>query len=366
MKRTLVVLLGLLILVSCGNTKGESAVDRVIECNESAIRPDLPEYVKEVTFLPLGSSEGVLFGSVDKVAFHNDLIYIADYTSKKIVAYDMNGTLRFVIDRQGRGPGEYLEIKSFSVDSDNLYVLDNSGKKLLVYDSLTGEYKTDKMMPVIAWDVEALSNGGLIFAFVEAGGKLSKEQPEYRLFVTDNDLNIKRQLLDYSGKEESDVLGYDRFFSVYGDGILFCSFGKDAFYVLDRGNGEIVETVGIDFENKASWKDKRDKSLINNYTHLSSVPFACGEHLLCDITTKDGGGGYCFWGPDTQGFVSNPENGGRNCLLEPVGSYADSFVGLLSDRELYDSLVSTGFQKAGEDVERALDNGLLVLLFYHI
>lgn len=53
-------------------------------------------------------------------------------------------------------------------------------------------------------------------------------------------------------------------------------------------------------------------------------------------------------------------------MLEPVGSYADSFVSVLSDRDMYDVIVSTGFQKAGEDVEKALDGGSLVLLFYHM
>ena len=189
--------------------------------------------------------------------------------------------------------------------------------------------------------------------------------PPYRLFVTDNDLNIKEQMLEYSKNGDSDVLGYSHFFSVYGDRILFCSYFNDAYYVLDRNNGEIIETVGIDFENKASIKGKSDVSLVNNYTYLSSVPIACGDYLVCDITTKDVGGNYLY-GSRTQGFVSNPENGGRNCMLEPVCSYADSFVSVLEDRDMYDFIVSTGFQKAGEDAENALDSGSLVLLFYHM
>ncbi len=53
-------------------------------------------------------------------------------------------------------------------------------------------------------------------------------------------------------------------------------------------------------------------------------------------------------------------------MFEPVGSYADSFVSVLGDRDMYDYMVSTGFQRAGEDVETALDNGALVLLFYNM
>lgn len=365
MKKFSIIIICIFCLASCRNTINEFAVDRTIECKESQIEPDIPKFVKDVTFLPLETNANTLLGSVDKVEFYDGTVYIADYSTRKVVAYDMTGKLRFVLDRQGRGPGEYLEIKSFSVDSDNLYILDNFGRKLFVYDSLTGEYKTTKKMPIVAWDLEALSNGNLIFAFVTAGGKPSREQPPYRLFVTDNDLNIKEQMLEYSKNGDSDVLGYSHFFSVYGDRILFCSYFNDAYYVLDRNNGEIIETVGIDFENKASIKGKSDVSLVNNYTYLSSVPIACGDYLVCDITTKDVGGNYLY-GSHTQGFVSNPENGGRNCMLEPVCSYADSFVSVLEDRDMYDFIVSTGFQKAGEDAENALDSGSLVLLFYHM
>lgn len=198
MKKFSIIIICIFCLASCRNTINEFAVDRTIECKESQIEPDIPKFVKDVTFLPLETNANTLLGSVDKVEFYDGTVYIADYSTRKVVAYDMTGKLRFVLDRQGRGPGEYLEIKSFSVDSDNLYILDNFGRKLFVYDSLTGEYKTTKEMPIVAWDLEALSNGNLIFAFVTAGGKPSREQPPYRLFVTDNDLNIKEQMLEYS------------------------------------------------------------------------------------------------------------------------------------------------------------------------
>lgn len=74
-------------VVSCKGTKSDCAVDRTIECRESQIRQDIPEYVKNVTFLPLEAGDNTLLGSVDKVAFYNDLIYIADRSYEKSVIY---------------------------------------------------------------------------------------------------------------------------------------------------------------------------------------------------------------------------------------------------------------------------------------
>ena len=89
MRKGGIILLSLLMVVSCKGTKSDCAVDRTIECRESQIRPDIPEYVKEVTFLPLEAGDNTLLGSVDKVAFYNDLIYIADYSSRKILALSL-------------------------------------------------------------------------------------------------------------------------------------------------------------------------------------------------------------------------------------------------------------------------------------
>lgn len=109
MKKFSIIIICIFCLASCRNTINEFAVDRTIECKESQIEPDIPKFVKDVTFLPLETNANTLLGSVDKVEFYDGTVYIADYSTRKVVAYDMTGKLRFVLDRQGRGPGEYLE-----------------------------------------------------------------------------------------------------------------------------------------------------------------------------------------------------------------------------------------------------------------
>ena len=70
-----------------------------------------------------------------------------------------------MIDRQGRGSGEYLQIKSFAVDDSCLYVLDTFLPGLHVFDNRTGAYVAKKKMAFIAWDFETLSRGRMIFTF---------------------------------------------------------------------------------------------------------------------------------------------------------------------------------------------------------
>ena len=65
-----------------------------------------------------------LLAYVNKMVCREDKIYLGDFSNHKIVVYDTIGRFQYVIDRQGRGSGEYLQIKSFAVDDSCLYVLD--------------------------------------------------------------------------------------------------------------------------------------------------------------------------------------------------------------------------------------------------
>lgn len=200
----IVACLSLCALAACVSGREERIVcDRVLTFGEEP-SPSIPDRIRRVDFLPLEFSEAAAFRRADKLLFRNGLIYVGDFGSRKIVAYDMAGRVSFVIHRHGRGPGEYLEMKSFTADDRNVYVVDNASRRVLLYDCRTGVFRESKPLPVVAWDIEALHNGDFILAFSPlTGGTLSESQPNYRLFVTDSDFAVKRRLFAFdSGYSE--------------------------------------------------------------------------------------------------------------------------------------------------------------------
>ena len=146
----------------CGNK--EVNADLTISFPPSVNTPIL-EYIDTVKYLKLEDKDEALLAYVNKMVCREDKIYLGDFSNHKIVVYDTIGRFQYVIDRQGRGSGEYLQIKSFAVDDSCLYVLDTFLPGLHVFDNRTGAYVAKKKMAFIAWDFETLSRGRMIFTF---------------------------------------------------------------------------------------------------------------------------------------------------------------------------------------------------------
>ena len=73
-------------------------------------------------------------------------------------------------------------------------------------------------MPLTAWDLAPLKNGGFAFCFSTFYGnrlnndKLKNEQSNYRLFFTDKDLNITHKMFPYT-EGGYDALGKEYYFT---------------------------------------------------------------------------------------------------------------------------------------------------------
>lgn len=82
-----------------------------------------------------------LIADISRLIRIGDRIYILDKVSKKISVFSMDGRSVFNIDKVGRGPGEYIQIRDFGVDTLNgrVVVMADVPMKVLYYD-LEGNY----------------------------------------------------------------------------------------------------------------------------------------------------------------------------------------------------------------------------------
>ncbi len=153
--------------------------------------------VRSVDYILLEDVKESAFSEINKLVMKNGNIYIGDFRNHKIVVFDLAGNFKFAIDRKGRGPQEYLEIKNFAVDDHSIYVIDNYRHILYVYDSRSGKYLNKKKLPVVVWDVECFDNGDFLFAFAPPlpGGSLSDKQSPHRLFCYGFQLPHKTQVV---------------------------------------------------------------------------------------------------------------------------------------------------------------------------
>ena len=91
--------------------------------------------------IPLETADDILMGDIKSIKIYDDTYFILD-SRNVIFRFDKDGKYISKIARQGRGRGEYLDIRSIDVFGDEVYVLSSFEKKILTY-SFDGEFLSE-------------------------------------------------------------------------------------------------------------------------------------------------------------------------------------------------------------------------------
>ncbi len=140
-----------------GDANRESVDSLALKINIDTIQVDWGNVsLNTIQYIPLETSDSCLIGSIDKMLFFNNLIYVSDFLDNKtLLIYTREGKFVKRINIPGRGPGEYLQPIDFDIDPmGNIRILDNGLKKILTFSSM-GEYikeeKTDLRFLEFFW-----------------------------------------------------------------------------------------------------------------------------------------------------------------------------------------------------------------------
>lgn len=146
----LITLLFIIIgFIKCTSDSQVVIPEKVSALENVTIFPFDPLSVPEIELiheLKFGDTEGVTIGMVEMLSlFDQNRIYkriaadefgrvfIADVQQLKIHVFNPDGSWLKSIGREGRGPGEFLNISEIDIKSDHLYVIDNSQRKIIVF-----------------------------------------------------------------------------------------------------------------------------------------------------------------------------------------------------------------------------------------
>lgn len=363
MNKTFIILLfGGILLNSCSHKVKEQLTFNTVIPTHSISHIPINEVIEEVVFLPLESTNENILKKIDKVYLLDDRIYLGDFSTNKITVFDSKGEHLYTIDKTGQGPGEYIGVESFTVDEKYVYIVDNWRGKLLIYNNHNGAYVDEMLLPIVAWDIEKLNNDKFIFTYIpQRGGRLKQSQPPYRLFVTDEELNIEYQLFEYA-ENESDPLGQKRYFTINDRDIVWGSFMFDGFSLINKNNPSDTEHVKIDFENGLARQKVVDVNELSNCQYIIEAPFLCGQFVYMLIQESGRIKRYLYHLNNHELYANSKETA-ANFLLPIIGTDGNRMIACLSDYDYYNKLVKAGF-RADEQVEQTLRAEGMVLLFY--
>ena len=105
----------------------------------------------EIQLIPLETTPESLIRNITQIKFFEDRYYIHDYSRSQIFVFDREGHFQFALYEKGNGPGEYLNLTDFAIDTTrrNLVVLCAVSNALFFYD-LGGKFIEKKKLPEIA------------------------------------------------------------------------------------------------------------------------------------------------------------------------------------------------------------------------
>lgn len=355
-----------LALAGCTESSGKNADVLQIECDELNISSLAPELVDRVSYLALECPFHAVVGRIDEIKFVEDMMYVADYKSNKIFAYGLDGSFVGVLMRQGRGPGEYIEIQTFDVDDKSIYVLDNAVNKLIVYDRNTFQYVRESKLNLDAWDFEVLDNGGILFAYAPMAGNRKKDsEVRYRILVVDSDMNICDRYFAY-GQDECDAFSLRHYLSESDGEILYSSLNEDGFHVFSQSDGSLKKSVHIKFANPMPSDSRSDFSQMREakYTYQMRSPLKCGNIMAFMIAIN--GEGQSVLADQSMSFYVNSKESLRNNLFSVIGSNRDCLVADWQSSGIYDFMIDKGFDRAVPDVEALIHEDNPYLVFYHL
>ena len=326
----------------------------------------LRHYIDSITFLPLEDKADAMLYGVDKFVVRNGLFYLADFRAGKIVAYDAEGHLKFVLASRGGGPKEYLEIKSFAVDSSFIYVVDNYRHKVLVYNGKNGQYERTLNLPFVVWDMEILPDGNFIFAYIPyKDGTPNIKQDKYKIFITDNELNVLNKLFEYK-EGQFDFIGRPCYFTSSEQGVVFTSASSDNLYLF--AGKDSVRQIEVKFRKGIPEQQRQNLELIdeNGYNYWANTPIWYKDYIIFMVSHD----GFLF------DYVYNTENGqlskndsvnAYKGLLTPVGTDGKHLFSYLNDYLTYQELIEHGFTRADKEAEQHLEHegALLVVYTWH-
>lgn len=210
-------------MMSCGKVADKEFGDPIVlDLAKDPVDMKLSDFVERVSHIYLENTSEALIGNIDKIVYNNERFYILDRSiAKKVLVFDSSGKFLFKIGELGGGPGEFIEVTSFTIDDKNdmLYVYDCTKLSISKFD------KNGKFIETIVVDFYALNVEFHNDRFFFYTNYTESKKGPYNIIVTDMNGNVVSRQFPF--KEKSSMHGFSNTCFHQSDGELRLIQGFD-------------------------------------------------------------------------------------------------------------------------------------------
>jgi hypothetical protein len=323
----------------------------------------LSNAIDSVSFLPLKEEE-FFFSRANKLSISEKYIYIMDtWDSNSLLVFDGAGSFVRKIGNRGQGPGEYIRLWDFYVDTLYIYLYDYNTTKLFKYD-LQGNYIEGYRMPFTGEGFKILKNKKYLFALERA---IDKNQ----VIRIDSVFQTEASFFSFGNKGNFQLSQHmDNVFHKVGEVISYYEINNnDTIYTFNE-EGEPTGGVFFDFGSKkipANLRNDLEKLTdSNNYIYHVDTPFKIGKLWIGQVRRNDnretfvydtGSNEYYFYDDESEQF-DYVEN-----IINPLFINSRYIVGII-DMEIYNNMKIK--PPLDDSAITIMEEGGHVLCFYYL
>lgn len=252
----------IIIVIVC--TLSMSCKDKKIIKWDYKSKTSFTTLINKIEIYPLQTKNVSLIGANPKLIFSDSCYYVIDkFGSKTVKKFDIKGNYIRDIGEVGKNEGQYLNIKSVSINAKDIYI-NNGNNKITVY-SKDGAFKKNIETDFPIKDFITYKNRFLI----NIG--YNNEFCDERLLQTDRNFKLKKKFLPLKTKAIN--INDNNNFTMYNNKIFIKEAFENTIYTLK--NNKIEEHCSFCFKGfNINKKYFSDKNPVKAFKKLNNKGFA--------------------------------------------------------------------------------------------
>jgi hypothetical protein len=264
-----ILLLSILLLMNCNDQYKK--IEKIKPDPSDAEEVNLSNFVDTIEYIRLETNPICLIGPrIHRITVKQKYVYVHDIDQHIIFVFDKQGKYIAKLDKQGRGPDEYLALGAFFVDEDEEYIdiiaLSPRQHRLLRYSNLSFTIKNIKPIPAITANSVRRINNTFYYGCQRTNNIINDEILNADIFIVEND-EIKKTLFENEIPIDNTYFAINpETFTINNENEIFASIRYDnVFYQII--NHEAIPIFEIDF-GKYNYNNK-----IKNETGSNQVNY---------------------------------------------------------------------------------------------
>ncbi|MDR1115438.1 MAG: 6-bladed beta-propeller [Tannerella sp.] len=180
MKQLIYLIFILFICYACNfpgtqGSAGESEIQLKFECD--TIR--FSDMIDTIMYIPLQTNDKSIIGKISRIFFQQNKYYIFDAQQKKVVVFDETGKYISQLNKNGKGPCEYVDVRDIFVNRRGIVKILSSSNPIqfIEYDLKSDSCKSVSYGELTGYRFYPYDAGYLFFSPIGDG------RPNYRFFL---------------------------------------------------------------------------------------------------------------------------------------------------------------------------------------